>query len=85
MADLRTVGIRELRSHATEYLGGTEPVAVTRHGKVIGFYLPVPPDEEETRRAWERLERTVAEVRSRTGLSEEQLSDLFDLRKPLPE
>jgi antitoxin (DNA-binding transcriptional repressor) of toxin-antitoxin stability system len=35
------VGIREFRSHLPQYLLGTgAPVAVTRHGETIGYFIP---------------------------------------------
>ena len=34
------VGVREFREHLPQYLMTTSPVAVTRHGETIGFYIP---------------------------------------------
>lgn len=79
------VGIRQFREHTAEYLGSADPIAVTRHGRIIGLYFPLPPDEGETRRAWERLGKAVDRVRKKTGMSEDELSDWFNLRKPIPE
>jgi antitoxin (DNA-binding transcriptional repressor) of toxin-antitoxin stability system len=79
---VRAVGVRQFRDHATEYLSGGEPIAVTRHGRVIGFYLPVPPDDTEAQRAFARLDAAVEQIRNRSGLSEEELSTLVDLRTP---
>jgi antitoxin (DNA-binding transcriptional repressor) of toxin-antitoxin stability system len=82
---VQQIGIREFRDRATQYLAGAQPIAITRHGRVIGFYIPVPPDREETDRALQRLAETVERVRRETGMSEDELANLFDLRKPLPE
>lgn len=82
---VRAVGVREFRDHATEYLAGDDPIAITRHGRVIGFYLPVPPDDREAERALTRLELAVERVRAHTGLSEAELGRLVDLRAPTPE
>ena len=35
------IGIRKFRDRETQYLAGADPVAITRHGRVIGFY-PTP-------------------------------------------
>ncbi|CAN5758834.1 hypothetical protein BH23ACT11_BH23ACT11_28130 [soil metagenome] len=45
------------------------------HGRVLGFYLPVKRknDTEEIRAALRDLEESVAELRSHTGLSREDL------------
>lgn len=81
---IESVGVRQFREKAAEYLNSKEPIAVTRHGRVVGLYFPVPP-EEETKRALDWLSIAIERVRSETGMTEEQLSDWFNLRKPLPE
>jgi len=83
-ANVRTVGVRDFRDHATEYLADDQAVAITRHGRVIGFYIPVPSDSDETKRALDRLGATVSRIRAATGMSEDELSDLLNLRKEPP-
>ncbi|MDA8048380.1 MAG: hypothetical protein M0Z30_24590 [Actinomycetota bacterium] len=85
MSKLQNVGVREFRDHATKYLSGSDPVAVNKHGQVIGFYIPVEVDRQQSRRAVEQLGRSVEAILSETGMTEEELSGLFDLRRPLPE
>lgn len=34
------VGIREFRSDLAEYIAASTPVAVTRHGQTVGFFIP---------------------------------------------
>lgn len=46
MAKLKNVGVQDFQDHATIYLSGSDPVAVSRHGQVIGFYIPVERDQE---------------------------------------
>ena len=48
---MKSVGVREFRNHASTYLSGTEPIAVNRHGKVIGFYIPLERDDDEVEHA----------------------------------
>ena len=82
---MKRVGVREFRDHATVYLGGDEILAIERHGEPIGFYIPAKGGSRESRgEALERLERTVQRVLEETGLTEEELSRLFDLSRPLP-
>lgn len=80
MGKLKTVGVREFRDHATTYLSGSDPVAVSKHGRVVGFYIPLQRDEDEVRRALARLGETVSQVLDETGLFEEELAQMFDLR-----
>ena len=37
---MRTATVREFRDQATKLLKETEPILVTRRGRIIGFYLP---------------------------------------------
>ena len=81
MANLKSVGVREFRDHATAYLSGSDPVAVSKHGRVIGFYIPLERNEDEVRHGVAKLGQTVQRILHETGMSEEELAELFDLRK----
>ena len=72
---MKDVGVREFRDHASRYLSGDEPLAVRRHGRVLGFYVPVrqKSDTEELRVALREAKEGLAELRRATGLSEEEL------------
>ena len=83
---MKRVGVREFRDHATRYLAGSEVLAVERHGQTIGFYVPTGASREENlAQALDRLEQMVQRVLAETGMTEDELSDLFDLKKPLPD
>lgn len=77
------VGIREFRENLSGYLESPTPVAITRHGETIGFYVPARrrPNEEDLealRRAGERLNSMLAA----SGAGEEELvSEFKALRK----
>ncbi len=85
MPELENVGIREFRDHATRYLAGKVPVAISRHGRVIGFYIPVTRDEDEVKRAVAQLGDAVGRVLADAGMTEDELASYFDLRKRSPE
>ena len=85
MGKLKAVGVREFRNNASTYLSGSDPIAVNKHGQVIGFYIPLERDQDEVRRAIAKLGATVEKVLEDTGMSEEELAQLFDLRRQLPE
>ena len=82
---MKEVGVKEFRDHATTYLSGGEPLAVSKHGHVIGFYLPVKRDLARVNRALDRLWETVRDIREEAGMSEEEFAEFFDLSRPLPE
>jgi antitoxin (DNA-binding transcriptional repressor) of toxin-antitoxin stability system len=47
-----TVGIREFRENLSTYLLESQsPVAITRHGDTIGFFIPAPRKRTEAERA----------------------------------
>lgn len=40
------VGIREFRSDLAEYIASSTPVAVTRHGHTVGYFIPTQGQAE---------------------------------------
>ena len=44
---LRKIGMREFRNNLAKYLSATEPVAVTRHGQTVGYFLPTHQKPEK--------------------------------------
>ena len=83
---MKRVGVREFRDHATRYLAGDEVLAIERHGQQIGVYIPTQSRRDADRaEAMQRLEEAVQRLLDETGLSEDELSRLFDLRQPVPE
>ena len=72
------VGIRELRAKLAYHLELLTPIEVTRHGRTIGLYVPLPQqaelDDRERLLAAGRLMQAELE---RLGLTEEELSADF--------
>lgn len=76
------VGIREFREEMAQYLDSPTPVAITRHGRTVGYYLPAhnKADDEELgalKRAVERL----ASLLSEQGISEDEVVSAFRARR----
>lgn len=40
------VGIREFRAGLADYIDSGDPVAVTRHGHTVGYFIPATVDRE---------------------------------------
>lgn len=80
MENIIRVGMREFRAHLQEYLMTSSPVAITKHGETIGFYIPAHQhphraDLEVLKQAASNLEKLLSEA----GVTE---GDLFeDFRK----
>ena len=60
-----SVGIREFRAGLAGYIASATPVAVTRHGQTIGWFIPTPATREaevaSLRAAAEALDGLLAE------------------------
>ena len=58
------VGIREFRSGLSEYIDSETPVAITRHGQTVGFFIPThgkaEADVAALKRAAAELDRLLA-------------------------
>lgn len=81
---MRRVEVREFRDHATQFLSGDEVLAIQKNGRPVGFHVPAaPPDQDRFAHALLRLEDTVQQVLAESGLSELELSRLFDLKNPV--
>jgi hypothetical protein len=77
---MKAIGIREFRDKATHYLTSQEAVAIKRHNKVVGFYIPVNASEEtEVKQALAKLEQAIDLSLVESGLDEESLSLALDL------
>jgi antitoxin (DNA-binding transcriptional repressor) of toxin-antitoxin stability system len=60
------VGIREFRDQLGTYLESDQPVAITKHGRTVGFYIPARrnvelEDREALREAGRRLDAWMTE------------------------
>ncbi len=81
--DTAKVGMREFRHRFGEYAESDKPVAVTKHGRTVGFYIPVrrKPEAEDVA-AFREARETLQTWMREHGVSEEQLVEEFTrLRK----
>lgn len=73
---MRSVGVREFRDQATTLMKLGETIRIERHGKPVGFFVPVPTPKHDRREINESLDRlgdVVERVLAQTGLDEEDL------------
>jgi hypothetical protein len=80
--NLIKIGMREFREHMPQYLKSTSPVAITRHGETVGFYIPThhpeKTDLEELKNAAKQLDKLLL---SKGFTEEELLSEFRSLRE----
>jgi antitoxin (DNA-binding transcriptional repressor) of toxin-antitoxin stability system len=77
-ANVLKVGMREFRAHLPQYLLTSVPVAITRHGETVGYYIPtrhhVETAELDTlKQAAQSLEKLLISH----GVTEEELFQEF--------
>jgi hypothetical protein len=56
------VGIREFRADMADFIASSTPVAITRHGHTIGFFIPTQADADLSalRKAGQVLDKLLA-------------------------
>src|SRR4051794_3697930 len=72
------VGIREFRERLATFLEASGPVAITRHGETVGYYIPARPSKDAAhvaalRTAAEQLDALLAA----SGATEDELVNDF--------
>ncbi|MEZ4629368.1 MAG: hypothetical protein R2880_01355 [Deinococcales bacterium] len=79
MSKLRSIGIREFRQDIAQYVDNAEPIALTRYGRTVGYFIPVH-DPEQLRADLELFVKSAQKVQAivdRLNVSEEVLLDDF--------
>jgi hypothetical protein len=80
---LKTIGIREFREHLAKHMNADTPLAITRHGLTIGYYIPAHrPVSEADLQALEDATRRLQALLEIRGIDPEDLiNDYTALRK----
>ena len=53
------IGIREFRADLAGYIASSAPVAVTRHGQTVGYFIPTLGQAEEDLSALKKASKTL--------------------------
>jgi hypothetical protein len=56
------VGIREFRSGLAEFIAASAPVAVTRHGQTVGYFIPAHGQGQADLAALQMASKTLDEL-----------------------
>jgi antitoxin (DNA-binding transcriptional repressor) of toxin-antitoxin stability system len=77
------IGMREFRENLAGYLEGGQPLAITRHGETLGFFIPV---QKRSRKAEVEAMRAAAKdldaMIAAWGASEDELmQDYKEIRR----
>lgn len=72
------IGVREFRENLAGYLEGGRPLAITRHGETLGFFIPA---QKRSRKAEVEAMRAAAKeldaMITAWGVSEDELIDEY--------
>jgi len=72
------IGIREFREKLASLLIADKPLAITRHGDTVGYYLPARRKRSDSERtALKEAAGHLQEILSAEGISEEELVEDF--------
>lgn len=76
------VGMRDFREQLAQYLESEVPIAVTKHGRTVGLYIPVRHrSAEEDLAALREAGRRLDEWMARRGVTEDELVTEFKARR----
>jgi hypothetical protein len=77
------VGIREFRADMADYIASSTPVAITRHGHTIGFFIPTPAHVDADLSALRKAGQALDKLLAKEGVDIEGLmADFKAARKP---
>jgi antitoxin (DNA-binding transcriptional repressor) of toxin-antitoxin stability system len=83
MPTVTSISTREFRQDLSRYLESSQPIAITRHGRTIGYYIPAQAthDEHELEALKTGAERLNALLEARKISEDEIVADFAQARK----
>ena len=71
------VGIREFRSGLSGFIASSTPVAVTRHGQTVGYFIPARGQNEAELAALKQASETLDALMAKHSVSEDEIVAAF--------
>ena len=71
------VGIKEFRAGMAEYIAASTPVAVTRHGHTVGYFIPVHGSAQADKVALQLASQKLDQLLAAHGMNAEALEDVL--------
>jgi hypothetical protein len=76
------VGIREFRAGMAEFLASSTPVAVTRHGQTVGYFIPTQGQVDADIAALKKASKTLDKLLAEKSVDVEELvADFKSVRR----
>lgn len=82
--EAQKVGMREFRAEFAEYVASATPVAITRHGETVGYFIPTrrhTAGEEEINALKEAGELLDSLLAAKCVTEDELVEDFREIRK----
>lgn len=72
------VGIREFRDNLARYVEGVSPIAITKHGETVGYYIPTKqrPTQDDLNALLIASEK-MKEMMEKAGVTEDDIVEDF--------
>ncbi len=79
----KQIGVREFRENLAAILESSDPVAITRHGETVGFFIPARKKRAEVEREAFRAaaEKLQAMMAAAGGTEEELVAEFEEARR----
>ncbi len=76
-----SVGIREFRAGLADYIDAAEPVAVTRHGVTVGWFIPTPVKHAAQMASLRSAAAALDDMLSEQGVDTEEVVAEFSTKR----
>lgn len=74
------VGVKEFRANLPSYLASISPVAITRHGETIGYFIPAHGKKKQNELdALTEVAATLASMMAALNVSEDDIAEDFKI------
>ena len=81
-AEIKTIGVKEFRENLAQHLMSPYPIAVTKHGLTLGYYLPTHPVSQGDRQTLTETSKQLQQVLEARGIDlEEAIKEAQELRR----
>ena len=76
------MGVKEFRAHLPSYLESVSPIAITRHGETIGYYIPARQGRNQAELdALKQAAATLESMMASMVTSEDDIAAEFKMRR----
>jgi len=75
------VGIREFRSDLSEFIASRTPVAVTRHGQTVGYFIPTRVQVAADLASLQQASKTLDQLMAKHAVNEDDVVAEFKVAR----